>query len=171
MLLARRSGALARGALRQSPTPPRPPPHAALNLAPARSFASALLTHNSTTSAHIRAAPRPPAPALEAPASRSGVEPSKTSPRAISSVAKALDARRARPSTRTAEPSTRVAQPETLRPRRRAFASNKHKKFVKFAKGYRGRANRCFRIAVQRVEKAWQYAYRDRKARAGVARR
>ena len=47
----------------------------------------------------------------------------------------------------------------------RGFASRKHKKFIKLAKGYRGRANRCFRIAVQRVEKAWQYAYRDRKAR------
>ena len=31
------------------------------------------------------------------------------------------------------------------------------------AKGYRGRANRCFRIALSRVEKALQYAYRDRK--------
>ena len=31
------------------------------------------------------------------------------------------------------------------------------------AKGYRGRANRCFRMAIQRVEKALQYAYRDRK--------
>eukprot|EP00549_Striatella_unipunctata_P003193 CAMPEP_0118688220 /NCGR_PEP_ID=MMETSP0800-20121206/8801_1 /TAXON_ID=210618 ORGANISM="Striatella unipunctata, Strain CCMP2910" /NCGR_SAMPLE_ID=MMETSP0800 /ASSEMBLY_ACC=CAM_ASM_000638 /LENGTH=104 /DNA_ID=CAMNT_0006585459 /DNA_START=216 /DNA_END=530 /DNA_ORIENTATION=- len=31
------------------------------------------------------------------------------------------------------------------------------------AKGYRGRANRCFRPAIQRVEKALQYAYRDRK--------
>ena len=46
----------------------------------------------------------------------------------------------------------------------RDFASRKHKKFVKLAKGYRGRTN-CFRIAVQRVEKAWQYAYRDRKVK------
>ena len=46
----------------------------------------------------------------------------------------------------------------------RAFASRKHKKFVKLAKGYRGRTN-CFRIAVQRVEKAWQYAFRDRKVK------
>ena len=46
----------------------------------------------------------------------------------------------------------------------RAFASRKHKKFVKLAKGYRGRTN-CFRVAVQRVEKAWQYAFRDRKVK------
>ena len=33
------------------------------------------------------------------------------------------------------------------------------------AKGYRGRSNRCFRAAISRVEKALQYAYRDRKVR------
>ena len=31
------------------------------------------------------------------------------------------------------------------------------------AKGYRGRSKNCFRIAVQRVEKALLYAYRDRR--------
>ena len=31
------------------------------------------------------------------------------------------------------------------------------------AKGYRGRSKNCFRIAIQRVEKALQYAYRDRR--------
>jgi large subunit ribosomal protein L20 len=31
------------------------------------------------------------------------------------------------------------------------------------AKGYRGRAKSCFRIAIERVEKALQYAYRDRR--------
>ena len=46
----------------------------------------------------------------------------------------------------------------------RELASRKHKKFVKLAKGYRGRTN-CFRVAVQRVEKAWQYAFRDRKVK------
>ena len=46
----------------------------------------------------------------------------------------------------------------------REFASRKHKKFVKLAKGYRRRTN-CFRIAVQRVETAWQYAFRDRKVK------
>ena len=41
----------------------------------------------------------------------------------------------------------------------------RHKKILKMAKGYRGRAKNCFRIAIQRVEKALQYAYRDRKNR------
>jgi large subunit ribosomal protein L20 len=36
---------------------------------------------------------------------------------------------------------------------------------VKLAKGFRGRANSCYSIAIRRVEKAWQYAYRDRKVR------
>jgi large subunit ribosomal protein L20 len=33
------------------------------------------------------------------------------------------------------------------------------------AKGYRGRSKNCFRVARQRVEKAMQYAYRDRRTR------
>ena len=33
------------------------------------------------------------------------------------------------------------------------------------AKGYRGRANNCFTIAIEKVEKALQYAYRDRRNR------
>ena len=41
----------------------------------------------------------------------------------------------------------------------------KHKKIVKLAKGYRGRSKNCFCVAIEKVEKALQYAYRDRKAR------
>lgn len=41
----------------------------------------------------------------------------------------------------------------------------RHKKMVKMAKGYRGRSNNCYRLAKQRVEKALQYAYRDRRVR------
>lgn len=41
----------------------------------------------------------------------------------------------------------------------------RHKKVLKAASGYRGRSSRCFRVAVQRVEKAAQYAYRDRRCR------
>ena len=41
----------------------------------------------------------------------------------------------------------------------------RHKKIIKMAKGYRGRSKNCFRIAVQKVEKALQYAYRDRRNR------
>lgn len=39
----------------------------------------------------------------------------------------------------------------------------RHKKILKLAKGYRGRAKNCYRIAIQKVEKALQYAYRDRR--------
>ncbi len=39
---------------------------------------------------------------------------------------------------------------------------NKEKVF-RLAKGFRGRGNNCIRIARERVEKALQYAYRDRK--------
>jgi large subunit ribosomal protein L20 len=45
----------------------------------------------------------------------------------------------------------------------RGFATKKHKRVIKLSKGFRGRANRCFRIAIRRLEKSWQYAYRDRK--------
>ena len=41
----------------------------------------------------------------------------------------------------------------------------RHKKVLKRAKGYRGRSSTSFRIAVQRVEKGLQYAYRDRRAK------
>ncbi|MDX2028897.1 MAG: 50S ribosomal protein L20 [Alphaproteobacteria bacterium] len=46
----------------------------------------------------------------------------------------------------------------------------RHKEVVKLAKGYRGRASTNFRIAIQKVEKALRYAYRDRKARKGEFR-
>jgi large subunit ribosomal protein L20 len=39
----------------------------------------------------------------------------------------------------------------------------RHKKILKLAKGYRGRAKNCFRVAIEKVEKALQYAYRDRR--------
>ena len=45
----------------------------------------------------------------------------------------------------------------------RGMANARHKKMIKLAKGYRGRANRCFTVALHRVNKARQYAYRDRK--------
>jgi large subunit ribosomal protein L20 len=44
-------------------------------------------------------------------------------------------------------------------------SKKRHKKIIKMAKGYRGRANNCFRVAIERVEKALQYAYRDRRNR------
>ncbi|PHS79393.1 MAG: 50S ribosomal protein L20 [Rhodospirillaceae bacterium] len=41
----------------------------------------------------------------------------------------------------------------------------RHKKITTAAKGYRGRNKNTFRIAIQRVEKGMQYAYRDRRAK------
>jgi large subunit ribosomal protein L20 len=41
----------------------------------------------------------------------------------------------------------------------------KHKKVLKAAKGYYGRRKNTIRVAKQAVEKASQYAYRDRKRR------
>jgi len=41
----------------------------------------------------------------------------------------------------------------------------RHRKIIKAAKGYYGRRKNTFRIANQAVEKAGQYAYRDRKVR------
>ena len=42
-------------------------------------------------------------------------------------------------------------------------AHARHTKILKLAKGYRGRSGNCYRAALQRVEKALQYAYRDRR--------
>lgn len=49
------------------------------------------------------------------------------------------------------------------RVKRGVTVRRRHKKILKMAKGYRGRSKNCFRIAIQRVEKALQYAYRDRR--------
>ncbi|MBQ4875116.1 MAG: 50S ribosomal protein L20 [Rickettsiaceae bacterium H1] len=47
----------------------------------------------------------------------------------------------------------------------------RHKALLKQAKGFYGRAKNCYRIAKQRLEKSWQYAYRDRKTRKRDFRR
>jgi large subunit ribosomal protein L20 len=41
----------------------------------------------------------------------------------------------------------------------------RHKKVLKLAKGYRGRNSTNFRVALEKVEKALQYAYRDRRTK------
>ena len=41
----------------------------------------------------------------------------------------------------------------------------KHKNILEQAKGYRGRRKNTIRVARQAVEKAGQYAYRDRKVK------
>ena len=44
-------------------------------------------------------------------------------------------------------------------------SKKRHKKVIKMAKGYRGRSKNCYKVALRRVEKALQYAYRDRRNR------
>src|ERR1700761_7072868 len=39
----------------------------------------------------------------------------------------------------------------------------RHKKVLDLAKGYRGRGSKAYRIALEKVEKALRYAYRDRR--------
>ncbi len=51
------------------------------------------------------------------------------------------------------------------RVKRGVTTHSRHKEMVKLAKGYRGRASTNFRIAIEKVEKALRYAYRDRKNR------
>ena len=43
--------------------------------------------------------------------------------------------------------------------------ASRHKKVLKKAKGYYGARRKQYRTAVQAVEKAGQYAYRDRRAK------
>jgi large subunit ribosomal protein L20 len=49
------------------------------------------------------------------------------------------------------------------RVKRGVTAHAKHKKVLKKARGYYGRRKNTIRVAKQAVEKAMQYAYRDRK--------
>ena len=51
------------------------------------------------------------------------------------------------------------------RVKRGVTAHARHKKVLKAAKGYRGRGHKAFRVAIEKVEKGLQYAYRDRRAR------
>ena len=39
----------------------------------------------------------------------------------------------------------------------------RHKKVLKMSKGFIGRSSNCYRIALERLEKSLQYAYRDRR--------
>lgn len=49
------------------------------------------------------------------------------------------------------------------RVKRGVTARARHKKVLKLAKGYYGARSRVYRVAVQAVTKAGQYAYRDRR--------
>jgi large subunit ribosomal protein L20 len=57
------------------------------------------------------------------------------------------------------------------RVKRGVQARRRHKKILKQAKGYYGARSRSFRVAVQAVYKAGQYAYRDRRQRKRQFRR
>jgi len=56
------------------------------------------------------------------------------------------------------------------RVKRGVTTHSRHKEMVKLGKGYRGRASTNFRIAIEKVEKALRYAYRDRRAKKGEFR-
>ena len=49
------------------------------------------------------------------------------------------------------------------RVKRGVTAHVKHKKILKLAKGYRESNSKLYRIALEKVEKGLQYAYRDRR--------
>jgi large subunit ribosomal protein L20 len=49
------------------------------------------------------------------------------------------------------------------RVKRGVVAHARHKKVIKQAKGYSGRRKNVYRVAVQAVTRAGQYAYRDRR--------
>src|SRR5215470_9361436 len=51
------------------------------------------------------------------------------------------------------------------RVKRGTTAHARHKKVLDLAKGYRGRGSKAYRIALEKVEKALRYAYRDRRNR------
>lgn len=57
------------------------------------------------------------------------------------------------------------------RVKRGVTAHARHKKVLDRASGYRGRSSTAYRTALQRVEKALQYAYRDRRTRKREFRR
>ena len=49
------------------------------------------------------------------------------------------------------------------RVKRGVTAHARHKKVLELAKGYRGRGSKAYRVALEKVEKALRYAYRDRR--------
>jgi large subunit ribosomal protein L20 len=51
------------------------------------------------------------------------------------------------------------------RVKRGVTAHARHKKVLELARGYRGRGSTAYRVAIEKVEKALRYAYRDRRNR------
>ena len=58
-----------------------------------------------------------------------------------------------------------------MRVKRGFKARRRRKRLLKLAKGYRGGRSKLYRTAADSVDKALQYAYRDRKARKRDFRR
>ena len=56
------------------------------------------------------------------------------------------------------------------RVKRGVTARARHKKVLSEAKGFRGRRSSVYRVAIEAVMKAGQYAYRDRRAKKRVFR-
>ncbi len=57
-----------------------------------------------------------------------------------------------------------------VRVKRGTNKNRRHGKILEFAKGYQGRASKCYVIAKNMVEKGWQHAYIDRKKKKRVFR-
>ena len=57
------------------------------------------------------------------------------------------------------------------RVKRGVTAHARHKKILKAAKGYYGARSRTYRVAVQAVTKAGQYAFRDRRQKKRMFRK
>lgn len=45
------------------------------------------------------------------------------------------------------------------------FTTEQHKNVLRQTKGFRGRSKNCFSVAIRRLQRSWQYAFRDRKAK------
>jgi large subunit ribosomal protein L20 len=52
-----------------------------------------------------------------------------------------------------------------MRVKRGVVSRRRHKKLIKKAEGYRGRSKNVYKVAKTRVQKALQYAFRDRRAK------
>ncbi len=50
------------------------------------------------------------------------------------------------------------------------ISKNRHKKVLQITKGFRGRNKNCFRIAIEKAEKALSYSYRDRRTKKRTIR-
>ena len=58
-----------------------------------------------------------------------------------------------------------------MRVKRGCQARRRRKKVLKRASGYRGSNSRCYKVAVEKNDRAMAYAYRDRKVRKRQFRR